>query len=144
MIPWAFAHPYLFAFCGTPVACVVALACVDLSANIVKGFVLLFARKEKAGPSFNKALIKEFPSPPPPRPSAARVTFFTPAGNPLMTHKEMAEFLFSLLDDIDTASDMAKGDNEGYRKLVEKLQARRYETGITSDGQRLIFPEPAK
>ena len=136
MIQWAFAHPYLFAFCGTFTACIVALACVDLSANLVKGFILVFARKStKQEPD---------PIPPPVEPDTARVTFFTPPGKSSMTHREMAEFLYSLLDDIDTASDIVKGNDAAYRSLVEKLQARKCETGIASDGHRLIFPEPVK
>lgn len=146
MVQWAFVHPYLFAFCGTMVVCVVALAFVDATANLVKGLALMFARKStkegKLDTDQTAALRKEFPSPPPPRP--ARTTFFTPTGNPRMTHKEMAEFLFGLLDDIDTVSDMVKGNDKAYRDAVEKLQARRYECGISSDGHNLIFPEPSK
>ena len=42
--------------------------------------------------------------------------------------------LWKLLDDIDTATDMAKNDDEGYRKAVEKIQAKRYDTGVGTDG----------
>lgn len=46
-------------------------------------------------------------------------------------------FLFGLLDDIDTASDMAKADEALYRTMVERIQARRWECGVTTDGYTL-------
>lgn len=48
----------------------------------------------------------------------------------------LVDALWGIIDDIDTASDVAKG----YRKIVERLQAKRWETGITTDGQKLIHP----
>jgi len=54
-----------------------------------------------------------------------------------MTKDEAIEFLFGLLDEIDTADDMAKGNCELYRKLVQRYQLRRWETGITTDGYTL-------
>jgi hypothetical protein len=50
-----------------------------------------------------------------------------------------ATFLFDLLDDIDTASDIAKGDDAYYRRLVECLQARRFEVATVCNGGELIF-----
>ena len=47
------------------------------------------------------------------------------------------ERLFGLLDDIDTASDIAKSDNARYRKIVEPLQRKRFDNGITTDGYNL-------
>jgi len=47
------------------------------------------------------------------------------------------EFLWQLLDDIDTVSDMVKSDDAAYRKMVEKIQKRRWETGIDCDGYKL-------
>lgn len=44
---------------------------------------------------------------------------------------EAAQFLWSLLDDIDTASDIAKGDDKAYREMVERIQRRRFEVGST-------------
>lgn len=55
------------------------------------------------------------------------------------TAKEVIEFLFQIIDDIDTASDMAKSNLEAYQKRVNNLQKRRWETGITSDGYTLDF-----
>lgn len=49
-----------------------------------------------------------------------------------------AQFLWSLLDDIDTASDIAKSDDKAYRQIVERLQHRRFEVG-TTDGQTVTF-----
>lgn len=53
--------------------------------------------------------------------------------------RETAEFLWALLDDIDTASDAAKGNDKLYRQMVEVLQRRRFEVGST-DGYSITFP----
>lgn len=47
------------------------------------------------------------------------------------------EFLWVIIDDIDTYSDMAKGDDKLYRSLVQRRQKHRWETGITTDGYKL-------
>ena len=47
--------------------------------------------------------------------------------------------LWRLLDDIDTASDMAKENNEMYRALVEMTHRKRFNTGITTDGYDLYL-----
>lgn len=54
-----------------------------------------------------------------------------------MNTKETIEFLWSIIDDIDTAGDIAKSDDKLYRGLAEKAQAKRWETGIKSDGYSL-------
>ena len=45
--------------------------------------------------------------------------------------------LWGIIDDIDTYSDIAKGDNVLYRKLTERRQATRWDIGITTDGYNL-------
>ena len=50
----------------------------------------------------------------------------------------IADFLFQLLDNIDTAGDIAKGDMEVYRKIVEREQARRWEVA-DSDGYTVTW-----
>ena len=59
----------------------------------------------------------------------------------LRTAAEMAlgalETLWDILDDIDTASDMAKENDAWYRKRVEALQKKRWDTMITTDGYNL-------
>lgn len=50
----------------------------------------------------------------------------------------VADFLFSLLDDIDTASDMAKSDDQAYRAMVHRLHRRRFEVA-TTDGYTVTF-----
>lgn len=45
--------------------------------------------------------------------------------------EKAAQFLWGLLDDIDTAGDRAKGDDKAYRQIVERLQRRRFEVGST-------------
>ena len=47
------------------------------------------------------------------------------------------KYLFRLLDDIDTADDMAKSNDVAYRTMVRKIQDLRWETGITTDGYTL-------
>lgn len=49
----------------------------------------------------------------------------------------LVEFLWDLLDDIDTADDMAKSDDAAYRRIAHRIQKRRWETGITTDGHTL-------
>jgi hypothetical protein len=50
---------------------------------------------------------------------------------------EALETLWNILDDIDTASDMAKENDAWYRKRVEALQKKRWDTMITTDGYKL-------
>ena len=50
---------------------------------------------------------------------------------------EGLETLWDILDDIDTASDMAKENDAWYRKRVEALQKKRWDTMITTDGYKL-------
>ena len=50
---------------------------------------------------------------------------------------EALEMLWDILDDIDTASDMAKENDAWYRKRVEALQKKRWDTTITTDGYKL-------
>jgi hypothetical protein len=61
------------------------------------------------------------------------------------------EFLYQLLDDIDTVSDAAKGDDAGYRRAVQRIQARKSEVGESPDGYTMnwkhslaIKPTPLK
>ena len=61
--------------------------------------------------------------------------------NDLRKAAEMAlgglETLWDILDDIDTASDMAKENDAWYRRRVEALQKKRWDTMITTDGYKL-------
>lgn len=51
---------------------------------------------------------------------------------------EALEKLWDIIDDIDTYSDMSKGDDSLYRSLVEHRQRQRFDkTGISSDGHEL-------
>lgn len=47
-------------------------------------------------------------------------------------------FLFELLDDIDTASDIAKDNDAWFRRRVETLIKRRWQIA-DSDGHSLLF-----
>lgn len=51
--------------------------------------------------------------------------------------QRLAEFLWSIIDDIDTASDVAKGNNVLYRTIVEGIQGRRWKCGVRTDGYTL-------
>ena len=57
-----------------------------------------------------------------------------------MTYKEQAIKLWQMLDDIDTYSDMAKGDEKLYRSLVERKQRERFRV-FRSDGYSLFDME---
>lgn len=52
--------------------------------------------------------------------------------------REQAEFLYGLLDDIDTANDQAKDDDAFFRKLVNSLHGKRFEVAST-DGYSVFF-----
>jgi hypothetical protein len=52
--------------------------------------------------------------------------------------KDVASYLWKLLDDIDTASDIANGDPDVYRHLVQNIQRKRFEVGDT-DGHTVVF-----
>jgi hypothetical protein len=54
------------------------------------------------------------------------------------------EFLWDLLDSIDTASDMAKGNDKHYRAIVQRLQAKRGEIGDSLDGQTITWKNTGK
>ena len=48
--------------------------------------------------------------------------------------------LYDLLDDIDTANDMAKNNNEAYRNIVSRIQQRKNDSGVSSpDGYGLCI-----
>ena len=53
--------------------------------------------------------------------------------------KQIIEYLWQIIDDIDTASDIAKSNYVAYRNMVEKLQKKRWNTGITTDGYKLDY-----
>ena len=53
-------------------------------------------------------------------------------------YEDAAQFLWGLLDDIDTASDVARADDAIYREMVEKIQRCRFEVGST-DGYTVKF-----
>ncbi len=53
--------------------------------------------------------------------------------------KQIIEYLWQIIDDIDTVSDIAKENDVVFRNMVEKLQKKRWDTGITTDGYKLDF-----
>jgi hypothetical protein len=76
------------------------------------------------------------PGAPAPPPAAA-----LPPEDPATDFRAVAERLWSILDDIDTASDIAKGDDDAFRRSVEHLHRLRFEVGST-DGYRVSFRTP--
>jgi hypothetical protein len=57
------------------------------------------------------------------------------------THLSIIEQLWSIIDDIDTYSDMVKQDDKAFRHMVEQRQKDRWNTGITTDGYTLTIPD---
>ena len=57
-----------------------------------------------------------------------------------MDCKGIALDLYSILDDIDTCSDIAKDDDKLYRRLVTRLANKRHEYA-TCDGNKVRFFE---
>lgn len=49
----------------------------------------------------------------------------------------VVKFLWGIIDDIDTISDVAKSNDVAYRNMVEKKQKTRWDCGITTDGYEL-------
>ena len=47
--------------------------------------------------------------------------------------RRQVEFLYDLLDDIDTADDQAKGDDALYRKIVQAAQRKKNQCGVCSE-----------
>lgn len=59
-----------------------------------------------------------------------------------MTFDEMhavAQYLYQLLDDIDTAGDIAKGDDMLFRSLVERIQTKKGAVVEECDGYTVTF-----
>lgn len=61
--------------------------------------------------------------------------------NRLTAAKKLIEFLWQIIDDIDTYGDMAKSDDKAFRAMVERRQKDRWKTGITTDGYTLDINE---
>lgn len=54
-----------------------------------------------------------------------------------MTYEELhtvAQYLYKLLDDIDTAADMSKSNDKMYREIVERTQAKKAAVVSGCDG----------
>ena len=66
---------------------------------------------------------------------------------PQMTYDELhavAQYLYQLLDDIDTAGDMAKGDDKLFRAIVERTQTKKCAVVAECDGYTVTLkPLPA-
>lgn len=59
-----------------------------------------------------------------------------------MTYDELmavAQYLYQLLDDIDTAGDMAKSNDAAYREIVEGIQRKKGAVLAECDGYTVIF-----
>ena len=48
--------------------------------------------------------------------------------------ERVAQFLWKLLDDIDTLDDSCREDDQSFRKAVYRAQQKRWTTGAKSDG----------
>lgn len=58
-----------------------------------------------------------------------------------MTKNEIINYLWELLDGIDTADDIAGDSDKVFREMVNSIQKERWKTGITTDGYSLDIPE---
>ncbi len=58
------------------------------------------------------------------------------------TWKQRAEFLFQLLDDIDTLDDVCKDDYQSFRDRTRQLQQRRHVVGASFDGHTITWGNP--
>lgn len=62
-----------------------------------------------------------------------------------MEMKGLVGALWQLLDDIDTATDMVKYDDKAYRARVERIQKKRWDTGVVTDGYGIYVKDwPSK
>lgn len=64
-----------------------------------------------------------------------------------MTYEDMhavAEYLYGLLDDIDTVSDMVKGNDTAYRRAVERIQVKKGRVVAENDGYTIVFRSPRR
>lgn len=57
-----------------------------------------------------------------------------------MNWEQIARDLYDLLDDIDTADDIAKSDDKLYRSLVRQAHAKRFNYA-TTDGYEVYFKQ---
>jgi phosphoenolpyruvate synthase/pyruvate phosphate dikinase len=58
-------------------------------------------------------------------------------------YKKIAFFLYNLLDDIDTISDIVKDNNVLYRSLVEQMQDHKKHVVQSCDGHTLVLKNPS-
>ena len=56
-----------------------------------------------------------------------------------MTKDDVMQYLFKLLDDIDTVGDTVKGDDAAYRKAVEAIHKKRFDVASTASGEVMFF-----
>lgn len=52
---------------------------------------------------------------------------------------EIIKFLWNIIDDIDTSSDMCKEDHKSYRKIVNDFANKRFKIGIECDGYNIDY-----
>lgn len=57
---------------------------------------------------------------------------------------EVAQYLYQLLDDIDTMTDMAKSDDTFYRHAVAKIQSKKSAVVAECDGYIVTFKSVCK
>lgn len=54
----------------------------------------------------------------------------------------IAKYLYQLLDDIDTAGDIAKENDKAYRAIVERIQSKKSKVVESCDGYTVVFKLP--
>lgn len=76
--------------------------------------------------------------------TAARIRIQYRQADEVVDWESVARWLYSIMDDIDTASDHVRGDDAKYREVVERLQKLRGEVGASFDGQTVTFRNPSE
>jgi len=61
-----------------------------------------------------------------------------------MSDEEIIKYLWGIIDDIDTYSDVAKSDDKLYRGLVERKQKDRWKLPIECDGYSIKIKDGDK
>ena len=77
-----------------------------------------------------------------PRVSLGKLTLSDLINVPPLTEKnyhDIAQFLYALLDDVDTISDIARGNDKLYRTLVERTQAKKLLVVEKNNGSGIVL-----
>lgn len=104
--------------------------------------------KNLTGGQYNKGghnnvtqFTKRPPAPTPTKPITQNRTSETDTLGEPFSYKDIAHKLYDLLDDCDTADDLAKDNDKMYRNLVRRANRARFKYAST-DGYDVVFNVP--